>query len=86
MVQGLLKVYKAEEILEAISLLEHRELNKPYSYMIGILRNKRAKRLEVNGRNGRDAVASAVNMLTEEVKREDRPTLRSPFNVVTTQP
>jgi hypothetical protein len=85
-IQGLLKTYTAEEILEAIFIMADREIERPFPYMIGILRNTRAKRLAINGRNGRDAVASAVNMLTGESKREDRPTLRSPFDVVTIQP
>lgn len=86
MVQGLLKTYSPEEVLDAIFVMEGREVNKPFPYMVGILRNTRAKRLATNGRNGRDAVDSAVSMLIGEIGRENRPTLRSPFDVVTTQP
>jgi len=86
MMQGLLKVYSAEEILEAIMLMGNREVEKPYSYMRGILKKKRTKRLAVNGRNGRDAIGNAVKMLTSEASREDRPKLRSPFNGATLQP
>lgn len=84
-IQKLLKTYSEEEVLDSILKMEDKEIKKPYPYMVGILRNTRAKRLAVNNRNGRDAVASAVDMLQEESKRENRPQLRSPFNNVTTE-
>jgi hypothetical protein len=85
-IQKLLKTYSEEEVMDSILIMENRKVERPFPYMCGILKNIRANRLAISGRNGRDAVASAVEMLAGESEREDRPKLRSPFDVVTKQP
>lgn len=85
-IQKLLKTYSQEEVMDSILKMGNKKVEKPFPYMCGILKNTRANRLAISGRNGRDAIASAVDMLTGESEREDRPKLRSPFDAVTEQP
>ncbi len=81
--QRLLKTYDKFDILKGIEALAGREVDKPYPYLLGILKRMRNERFGIQERNGRNLVKEAVATIKEEQTRKDRPELRSPFNETT---
>lgn len=77
LIQKLLKQYDKFIILDGMFCLQGKQVEKPFAYLTGTLKNMSNKpRLTTD-------LSSTVNQLTSETSRTDRPVLRSPWNVAT---